>query len=42
MGRVRKEEMNQEELASNLTDLTITDFKNLFIKAILPVYSRFT
>lgn len=42
MGRVRKEEMNQEKLASNITDLPITDFKNLVIKAILPVYSRFT
>lgn len=42
MGRVRKEEIYQEKLASNITDLPITDFKNLIIKAILPVYSRFT
>lgn len=42
MGRVRKEEMNQEKLASKITDLPITYFKNLVIKAILPVYSRFT
>lgn len=41
MGRVRKKS-SREKLASNITDLPITDFKNLVIKAILPVYSRFT